>query len=178
MPRLASAVAPGDRSRHAHPATCTACSSLPLHSLSCCRQMGFHDRSGFACARGAASGTKAVTLLMQNMRRVLGRTGAAVRVQAGGGRWGERGSEQEMHNGSSICNRWPCWQAPCVDSDSTGITVQLLCILLWLWCINHMAAVLHPLLGCCCASPCRANSHRAAAVCHPQQPDGAAWGAA
>jgi hypothetical protein len=46
--------------------------------------MGFHDRSGFACARGAASGSKAVTLLMQNMRRVLGRTGAAVRVQAGG----------------------------------------------------------------------------------------------
>jgi hypothetical protein len=48
-----------------------------------CRQFGFHDRSAFACAKGSA-GTTNVTLLMQNMRAVLGRSGKGkVMVQPG-----------------------------------------------------------------------------------------------
>lgn len=47
------------------------------------RQMGFHERAGFACAKGSQPGTGAVSLLMVNMRKVLSRSGATVRMQAG-----------------------------------------------------------------------------------------------
>ncbi|KAF6256372.1 hypothetical protein COO60DRAFT_1640790 [Scenedesmus sp. NREL 46B-D3] len=47
------------------------------------RQLGFHDRSGFACAKSSVAGTTTVTLLMQNMRAVLGRSGVRLRVQPG-----------------------------------------------------------------------------------------------
>lgn len=45
--------------------------------------MGFHERAGFACAKGSQPGTGAVSLLMVNMRKVLRRSGATVRMQAG-----------------------------------------------------------------------------------------------
>ncbi|WIA10633.1 hypothetical protein OEZ85_010815 [Tetradesmus obliquus] len=47
------------------------------------RQLGFHDRSGFACAKGGTSKTKTITLLTQNMRSVLGKNGVNVKVQPG-----------------------------------------------------------------------------------------------
>jgi hypothetical protein len=56
---------------------------LLLLPLPRCRQLGFHDRSGFACAKGSTPGTKTVTLLTQNMRAVLSKRGVMVKVQPG-----------------------------------------------------------------------------------------------
>lgn len=60
---------------------CVSCCAIP-----CCAHrdnLGFGDRSGFACPKGSIPATRTVAIAMTEMRGVVGRKAASVTVQAG-----------------------------------------------------------------------------------------------